>query len=440
MSVIPPTKRPKTLAPVVEPRAAPSRPLPYEPFVPLPILQPTSSYEVPVAATGRHVSRRTVQEAPQKATSSLACSPLAWDSQAQASYGSPLDIPESVASALKFTDSKGQKPSTLPKQLTCKNLRHSGAVFCAKWSPRSGQLLLTAGADGLVKIWDPLRTKKQVAEITLDQVHDAAFSDDSRSILCGGYGNRLCQVDLETGKILVNLPQEAHINCVDFFDHNTLVCGLSSGCVVAIDPRDPSTQGLDTSSIGKADKDSAGRYIKRIQGVPGSISSFTFLPGSQPTIVTCTEPKDQGGVSQSVAVWNWETGVALSNSLFADSAFPCFYVRRHPTLSQFAAQCSSGSIPVFSANEPWKRKKQKKFAHHRTKGFLCKFDFSPDGAFLYSGSATGSLYVYQYSNSTLLKAMPVFEPTDPCLGVAHHPTLNSVVAVTSWSGKVHIYE
>lgn len=441
---LPERKKVKTCAPEAEePKPTPVVPS----FEPLPIIYPhiaTSS-----AATNPSVSaiapKRLHSNPPPSKQQNLQLSLPTWDVLSQAKFGTVFDLPDIVSSAINHTEKHGQVLSRIPKQPILKsspNHRHNGAVFCAKWTPRTGQLLLTASADGMVKFWDPLRTASHVGELRAENgfgVRDATFSDDGRSVLFGGYGKKLYHVDIETGKILVNMPQEATIQCVEIF-RGELVCGLSSGNVMSYDPRDPYMASItDPSMIGKTQKDSNGRYIRRIQTSKRPIASLLFLDDATPSLVTCSDPSDDGTLDYAVVVWDWLTGIPQSTALFSEP-FPCFSLRRHPTLSQFAAQCSSSHIEVFSSTAPWKRKKKKQFNLHKLKGFPIQFDFSPDGQFLYSGSSAGQIYIYQYSNSKLVSTLPVFDATDPVIAVAHHPILKSVLAVTSWSGNVSVYQ
>lgn len=56
-----------------------------------------------------------------------------------------------------------------------------------------------------------------------------------------------------------------------------------------------------------------------------------------------------------------------------------------------------------------------------------------------SGSSFGSLFVYDYYSSRIMKSMKVFDKS-ACLTAEYHPLRSSTIAISSWSGKIAILQ
>jgi WD40 repeat protein len=63
---------------------------------------------------------------------------------------------------------------------------HVGAVLGVAFTP-DGQTLLTGGADGLVKIWDPAGRLQHIFDWKVGEVATVAFSPDGLTAAAGGY-------------------------------------------------------------------------------------------------------------------------------------------------------------------------------------------------------------------------------------------------------------
>ena len=66
-------------------------------------------------------------------------------------------------------------------------------------------------------------------------------------------------------------------------------------------------------------------------------------------------------------------------------------------------------------------------------------DISHDGQFVVSGSSDGSVPVYDYRTSRVLKRINIGQH-QVALDVAWHPVLFSTLAVVTWDGNIHLWQ
>lgn len=62
---------------------------------------------------------------------------------------------------------------------------------------------------------------------------------------------------------------------------------------------------------------------------------------------------------------------------------------------------------------------------------------SPDGHYVYSGSADGSLYMYDFFSGHLKRTLRTSK--HPCLAVDCHSQFHNVVATSSWKGEIYVF-
>jgi WD40 repeat protein len=119
-------------------------------------------------------------------------------------------------------------------------------------------------------------------------------------------------------------------------------------------------------------------------------------------------------------------------------AYTCPSVRCHPFEPCFVAQSNANYIAIFSSSPPFRLDKYKRYESHGVSGFPIKCNFSLDGEKLVSGSADGSIYIYNYRSSELVRKIKVYEQA--CIDVVFHPVLPNVIGSCSWNGDVSIFE
>lgn len=131
-------------------------------------------------------------------------------------------------------------------------------------------------------------------------------------------------------------------------------------------------------------------------------------------------------------------GCVISNQVYQE-AYSCTWIREHPTTSHFLAQSNGNYIAIFSSNPPFKLNKYKRFEGHFVSGFHVKFDISPDGSLIYSGSANGQIYLYNWNTAALIRTLTPTNSSSPVIDVECHPLLPSTIASCDWQGNVIVW-
>lgn len=102
------------------------------------------------------------------------------------------------------------------------------------------------------------------------------------------------------------------------------------------------------------------------------------------------------------------------------------------------AQSNGNYIAIFSWRPPFRLDKFRRYEGHGVSGFPIKCSFSTDGNTLGTGSAEGSIYLYNYQLTSLVRKIEAYSCA--CIDVAFHPTISNVVASCSWNGDVSVFE
>ncbi|EOA14680.1 hypothetical protein CARUB_v10027952mg [Capsella rubella] len=416
-----PSKRPYPFP--EERQYKPSR-RPYPPHDSYSDPQTSSSVTVPVPAPvqGRYVSKRersllasisTIPspELSQKLTSS---SPTVLGSI------SDSDVPRHVLYSVtrRGSSSRTEMPSSISISLT----GHTKAVTAIDWSTSHVHLLASAGLDGAVYVWNVWSNgKKKVREFLHHNapVKNVKWSKQGVSLLSCGYDCTLRLFDVERGVETQNFKEDQVIGVAKFHpdNFNVILSGGSKGSLRLWDIR--------------ANK-VVHEYIRDL----GPILDVEFIAGGK-RFVSSSDVSGRNISENAVIVWDISREVPLSNQVYVE-AYTCPCIKRHPQDPVFIAQSHGNYAAIFSTNPPFKLNKYKRFEGHWVAGFPIKCNFSPDGETLVTGSSDGSVYMYNYKSTELIKKLKAYE--QPCVDVAYHPVLPNVVAACSWNGQVSVFE
>lgn len=107
-------------------------------------------------------------------------------------------------------------------------------------------------------------------------------------------------------------------------------------------------------------------------------------------------------------------------------------------LIQFLLHNQTGIMLQSLVPAPYRLNKYKSYENHGVYGFPIKFNFNLDGKKLASGSSDGSIYLYDYQSSKVLKKIKAFNQA--CMDIAFHPFMPNVIASCSWDGSILVFE
>ncbi|KAL7226006.1 hypothetical protein ACSBR1_021199 [Camellia fascicularis] len=213
----------------------------------------------------------------------------------------------------------------IPKRLVHTWSGHAKGVSAIRFFPKHGHLILSAGMDTKVKIWDVFNSGQVIS----------AFS---------------------TGKI----PYVVRLN-PDEDKQNILLAGMSDKKIVQWD--------MNTGQITQ-------EYDQHL----GAVNTITFVDNNR-RFVTSSDDKSLRVCEFGIPVVIKYISEPHMHSMPAISL--------HPYTNWLAAQSLDNQILIYSTRERFQLSKKKRFAGHIVAGYACQVNFSPDGRFLMSGDGEG---------------------------------------------------
>ncbi|KAF5834400.1 WD40-repeat-containing domain protein [Dunaliella salina] len=254
---------------------------------------------------------------------------------------------------------------------------HTKGVNAIRFFPNSGHLLLSAGLDGKIKIWDVLGSGKCMRTYLGHSkgVRDITFSNDGRRFVSTGYDKNIRVWDTETGKALQTFNTGKINYCVTLHPEkqNVLLAGASDKKIYQWD--------LDSGDIVQI------KYL--------ADPSMHSMPA----------------------------------------------VAMNPTNTVWVGQSQGNEIVSYacSKGEKFKHLKNKTFKGHNTAGYACTPGFSPDGKYVYSGDSEGRCFFWEWSRpQKVMRTIKAHEGV--CIGAAWHPMESSKVATCGWDGLIKYWD
>ncbi|KAG5255109.1 WD repeat-containing protein [Salix suchowensis] len=404
----------------------------YKPVIPPPPKRfkpetPSQNLRTEAPVPGRYISKREralsaqLSQVPNPApTPNLNPNPTVVTSPVLGSI-SDSEIPPDVLSSLR--QAKGRASlSQIPQRLAVNLRSHTKAVNALDWSPSHAHLLASAGMDQTVCVWNVWSRDQKIAR--LFKYHNAAVKDvkwspHGLSVLSCGYDCSSRLIDVEKGVETQIFKEDQVVGAIKFCPDNSniFLSGGSKGCLRLWDIRN-----------GKV----VHEYVRGL----GPILDVEFtINGKQ--FISSSDVSGSNVSENSIIVWDISRQVPLSNQVYVE-AYTCPSVRCHPFEPCFVAQSNANYIAIFSSSPPFRLDKYRRYESHGVSGFPIKCNFSLDGEKLVSGSSDGSIYIYNYRSSELVRKIKVCEQA--CIDVVYHPVLPNVIASCSWNGDVSIFE
>lgn len=259
----------------------------------------------------------------------------------------------------------GEQTCFIPKKCIQTWNAHPQGVTTAKFFPRHGHLLLSAGMDSKVKIWDCFHDRELLRSYSghSKTVGDICFSNDGRQFLSASYDKMIKLWDTETGQVVNRFTTGKIPNCVKFnpLDGNEFLAGMSDKKIVQFDVR-------------------TGEVEQEYDHHLGPVNTITFVDENRRFMTTSDD--------KSMRVW--EYGIPVPIKFVADPTMQSMpSVALHPSGRYVAAQSLDNEIVVFQAEDKFRRHRRKAFKGHGCGGYAVQVNFSPDGRFLISGDAGG---------------------------------------------------
>ncbi|KAK9199921.1 hypothetical protein WN944_015115 [Citrus x changshan-huyou] len=300
----------------------------------------------------------------------------------------------------------------IPKRLVHTWSGHTKGVSAIRFFPKYGHLILSAGMDTKVKIWDVVNSGKCMRTYMghSKAVRDISFCNDGTKFLTASYDKNIKYWDTETGQVIRTfstgkIPYVVKLN-PDDDKQNILLAGMSDKKIVQWD--------MNTKEITQ-------EYDQHL----GAVNTITFVDSNR-RFVTSSDDK-------SLRVW--EFGIPVVIKYISEPHMHSMpSISLHPNTNWLAAQSLDNQILIYSTRERFQLNKKKRFAGHIVAGYACQVNFSPDGRFVMSGDGEGKCWFWDWKSCKVFRTLKCHEGV--CIGCEWHPLEQSKVATCGWDGLI----
>ncbi|KAL0009114.1 hypothetical protein SO802_010616 [Lithocarpus litseifolius] len=300
----------------------------------------------------------------------------------------------------------------VPKRLVHTWSDHTKGVSAIRFFPKQGHLILSAGMDAKVKIWDVFNSGKCMRTYMghSKAVRDIWFCNDGTKFLTAGYDKNIKYWDTETGQVISTfstgrIPYVVRLK-PDDDKQNILLAGMSDKKIVQWD--------MNTGQV-------AQEYDQHL----GAVNTITFVDNNR-RFVSSSDDK-------SLRVW--EFGIPVVIKYISEPHMHSMpSISLHPSTNYLAAQSLDNQILTYSTRDRFQLNKEKKFWGHIVAGYACQVNFSPDGRFIMSGDGEGKCWFWNWKTRKVFKPLKCHEGA--CIGCEWHPLEQSKVATCGWDGLI----
>ncbi|KAI0217244.1 hypothetical protein L0F63_002941 [Massospora cicadina] len=279
----------------------------------------------------------------------------------------------------------GNQQCFLPKKRIHTWTGHNKAVSAIRFFLNSGHLLLSAGMDNKLKIWDVYHDRKCLRTFLghTKAVRDVNFNSKGTRFISASYDRYVKIWDTETGKCIRTFTTGKIPYCAKFIP--TLTSRISSSPAVR-------TRRLSRSG------DITQEYDQHL----GAVNSITFVDDNRRFVST----------SDDKTMRVWEFGIPVVIKYVAE-----------PYMHSMPASLDN-QILVYGAKGRFSLNSKKRFAGHVVAGYACQPNF-------FRG--------WPLCNTTkILKKLQCH--TSVLIGCRWHPHETSKVATCSWDGTIKYWD
>lgn len=306
---------------------------------------------------------------------------------------------------------------------------HDRALTGLRFFPGSGHLLLSAAADGRVKLWDVYHQRELLRSYTghTKSVVATDFSPDGTKFLTASYDRQMKLWDTETGACLGRFSTGVTPHCIKFQpdhkDGGEFLAGMHDNKIVQFDPR------LPTDNTANKDGKQRNKPVQEYDHHLGPVNTITFCDENRRFITT----------SDDKSLRAWEYNIPVPIKLISDPGmFPLVKATAHPSKPSVLAQSSDNTIKVFNTGEKIRANRKKEFRGHNNAGYAIDLDVSPDGGIVISGDSSGSLACWDFKTCKLWSKIKASESA--VVTTAWHPRESSKVVTGDLNGVIKYWD
>ncbi|KAI0184218.1 WD40-repeat-containing domain protein [Xylaria flabelliformis] len=326
-----------------------------------------------------------------------------------------MHVPQDLDVDLK--KESGSITNYIPKKLV-HTWKHHGdkAVTALRFFPTSGHLLLSAGADTTVKIFDVYHNKELLRSYRghTKAVTDISFNRDGTQFVSGSFDRSMKLWDTETGQCLSKFTNGKTPNVLRFnpsVDHSTeFLVGLSDNKIVQYDTR-------------------TRELVQEYDHHLNAINTITFVDDNRRFMTTSDD--------KSIRAWDYNIPVPIKY-IAEPHMYPITRAALHPSQKYLACQSSDNQVLVYGATDKFRQNRKKSFRGHNNAGTAIDLAFSPDGQFLASGDSAGFVAFWDWKTCKMYHKLPAGDQAITC--VLWHPQETSKVVAAGLDGVIRYWD
>ncbi|KAH6575546.1 hypothetical protein BSLG_000207 [Batrachochytrium salamandrivorans] len=310
----------------------------------------------------------------------------------------------------------GSQECFLPKRLIHTWTGHTKGVNAIRFLPETAHLLLSAGMDSKVMLWDVYNDRQCLRTYAGHHkgVRDISFSNDGRRFLSASYDKYLKLWDTETGACISRFTTKRVPYCVKFNPDPAKQDIFLTGC------QDKKIYQFDIRT---------GEIVQEYDQHLGAVNTITFVDDNRRFVTT----------SDDKTLRAWEVDIPVVIKYVAE---PDMHSMPAVTLSHnkkwLACQSLDNQIIIYSARDRFRINRKKVFKGHLVAGYACQPNFSPDTRYILSGDSEGKIWFWDWKTCKMVKKIKAHDGV--VMGCEWHPHETSKVATCSWDGTIKFWD